>query len=190
MAQVTQNLSTLSGLKNIYYALETKDAAEGATYGTPVKLGHAISVDIAKEVETVNLFGDNMAVATKAKLKSLTLSISTTDIPLADKAILLGHSVDSTTSAMTAKGDDSAPYVAILFEATKMTGGSRFVKLYKGKFTETQETINTEGDSLEPQPPSLEGTFIARTFDGNIYTEIDSTDEKSATLAGAWFESV
>lgn len=189
MAQ-TQNLSTLNGLKKIYYALETKDDTESATYDTPKRLGHARSVSIAKEVETVTLYGDNMAVATKAKLKSITLTIETTDIPLEDKAILLGHSIDSTTGAMTAKGDDSAPYVAILFEATKFTGGSRFVKLYKGKFAETQEDINTEGDSMEPQAPSMEGTFIARTFDGNIYTEADSTDEKSASITSAWFDAV
>ena len=40
------------------------------------------------------------------------------------------------------------------------------VKLYKGKFAPTQETINTRGESLEYQIPRLEGSFVARESDG------------------------
>ena len=187
---VTQNLSIYDGLKNIYYALETKDDSTGVTYGTPKKLGHARRAEITKEIEVTNVYGDNAAVATRTRLKTITLSIETTDIPLADQAALLGHTIDSSTGAMTAKSDDNAPYVAILFEATKMTGGSVFYKFYKGKFAEADETLNTQEDTLEPVAPSMEGTFIARTYDGSLFTKADSTDTKSASITSAWFESV
>lgn len=187
---VKQNLSIYDGLKNIYYALETKDDSTGASYDTPKKLGHARRAEMTKETEVTNVYGDNAAVATRTRLKTITLTIETTDIPLEDQAVLLGHSVDSVTGAITAKADDNAPYVAILFEATKMTGGSVFYKLYKGKFAETDESLNTQEDTLEPTAPSMEGTFIARTYDGSLFTKADSTETKSASITSAWFDSV
>lgn len=185
-----QKLSIVDGLKNVYYAPMTKDDTEGATYGTPIKLGHARRAEITKETETVTVYGDNKAVATRTKLKSLELEIETTDIPLEDQSFLLGHSFDSVTGAMTAGGDDNAPYVAVLFEATKMTGGSIFYKLYKGKFAETDESYGTQENSMEPKSPSMKGTFIARDFDSNYYTKADSADSRSASITSAWFTAV
>lgn len=185
-----QNLTVTDGLKNIYYALMTKDDLEGATYGTPKKLGHARRAEISKEVEITTVYGDNKAVATRTRLKQMGLTIETTDIPLEDRATLLGNSVDSTTGAITTGSDDNAPYVAILFEATKFTGGSIFYKLYKGKFTESDETFNTEEESTEPVAPSITGTFIAREFDGKISIKADSTNSNSESITNSWFEAV
>lgn len=190
MSVQVQKSSIRDGLKNIYYALLTKDDSTGATYNTPKKLGRARKASVTKETETVTVYGDNVAVATKTRLKSLGLSIETTDIPLEDQAILLGHGYDSLTGVMTAKGDDSAPYVAILFEATKMTGGSIFYKLAKGKFAETNEEMSTQEESMSPTSPSLDGTFIAREYDDVIYTKADSAESISATVTSAWYNSV
>lgn len=182
-----QKLGVKDGLKNVYYALLTKDDNTGATYGTPKKLGHARKATITKETETVTIYGDNAAVATKTRLKSLGLSIETSNIPLEDQAILLGHSYDSTTGLMTAKGDDSPPYVAIFFEATNFTGGSTFYKMCKGKFTETDEDMSTQEENIEPNAPSLDGNFIAREYDKVFYTKADSSNSKSETITNAWY---
>ena len=190
MADVVQKLGVKDGLKNVYYALLTKDDDSGVTYGTPKKLGHARKASITKETETVNVYGDNMAVATRTRLKSLGLSIETTDIPIEDQARLLGHGYSTVTGVMTAKGDDSAPYVAILFEATKMTGGSIFYKLAKGKFAESNEEMSTQEENMSPSSPSMEGTFIAREYDGVVYTKADSAESISATVTSGWYTSV
>ena len=185
--------STLTGLKDIYYAKLTETTANGTTtetYDTPVKLGHAISVDINPNLETATLYGDNMAVATKTKLKEITITIDTTDIPLSDRAILLGHSYNSTTGAVTVKGDDAPPYVALLFAATTADDTLHYYKFYKGKFAPGQQQIETEGESINWQTPSMEGTFIARASDGKVYDMLDGAVAGSATLASSWFTSV
>ena len=182
-----QKLGVKDGLKNVYYALLTKDDDSGVTYGTPKKLGHARKATITKETETVTVYGDNVAIATKTRLKSVALSVETTDIPLEDQAILLGHGYDSVTGMMTAKGDDSAPYVAVFFEATKLTGGSAFYKLAKGKFTETNEDLTTQEENMNPTSPSLDGTFIAREYDNVVYTKADSANSISETITSAWY---
>ena len=185
-----QKLGVKDGLKNVYYALLTKDDDSGVTYGTPKKLGHARKATITKETETVTIYGDNSAVATKTRLKSLGLSIETTNIPIEDQAALLGHDYNSSTGVMTAKGDDSPPYVAILFEATKFTGGSIFYKFCKGKFTETNEEFSTQEESMNPTAPSLDGNFIARENDNAFYIKADSSNSISETITTAWYDSV
>lgn len=183
-------MSTLVGLKDIYYAKMIKDDAEGATYETPVKLGHAISVDLTHNTASATQYGDNMAVATVTKLNDVSITIDTTDIPIKDKAILLGQTFDSVTGANTGKGDDAPPYVAILFEANKSTGGSIFRKYYKGKFAPANQKINTQTDSIEFQTTPMEGTFIARDFDGKFFYEIDTDVGDNASIASAWFNAV
>lgn len=182
-----QKLGVKDGLKNVYYALLTKDDETGATYDTPKKLGHARKATITKETETVTIYGDNAAVATKTRLKSLGLSVETTDIPLEDQAILLGHSYNSTTGLMIAKGDDAPPYVALFFEATNFTGGSTFYKFFKGKFTETNEDVSTQEENMQPTSPSLDGKFIAREYDNAFYSKADSSNSKSVTITNAWY---
>lgn len=183
-------MSTLVGLQDIYYATLTKDDAEGTTYGTPVKIGHAVSVDIQPNTETGTLYGDNMAVATRTKLKEIAITIESTEIPLKDRAIMLGHTVDATTGKVTVKGDDKAPYVALLFKATTSEDTEQFYKFYKGKFAPSQQTIETEGDGINWQTPSLEGTFIARDSDGKVYDMLDGAVSGASALADSWFDAV
>lgn len=185
--------STLTGLKDIYYAKLTESKSGGTTsetYSTPKKLGHAISVDMNPNIETATLYGDNMAIATKTQLKEITITIGTSDIPLDDRAIILGHTYDSTKGSVTVKGDDAAPYVAILFAATTADDTTHYYKFYKGKFAPSQQQIETAGESINWQTPSMEGTFIARASDGKVYDMLDGAVSGSSSLASNWFKSV
>ncbi len=70
------------------------------------------------------------------------------------------------SNELVAKSSDVAPYVALAFEANKHNGETRYVKLLKGKFAPSQETIQTRGESVEYATPKLEGRFVAREYDG------------------------
>ena len=175
----------LIGLKNLHYATLTKDDAESSTYGTPKKIGNAVSVDINPTTNTANLYGDDMAVATDITLNEITVTIETTDIPLEDQAALLGHTFAD--GQLTAKGSDTSPDVALLFEAQKHDGGIRCVKLLKGKFAPSQETINTKGENLEYQVPQLTGTFVSRQSDGAW--KITKDFAKGSDTA-SWYQAV
>ena len=180
---------SLVGLKNLYYAIVESDTATTTTYGTPVKIGEAISVDINPTVNETKLFGDDMAVAVDNSLGEITVTIETTNIPLEDLANLLGHTYDSDSDTLIAKSSDSSgsAYVALLFESDKHDGGTRCVKLTKGRFKPSQETINTKGENLEYQSPRLEGTFISRLSDG--VWKIVKDYAKGASTAD-WYTSV
>ncbi len=174
----------LIGLKNLHYAVITIGTGGTETYATPQKIGEAVSVDINPSVQTASLYGDDMSVATDTTIREISVTIETTEIPLENQAELLGHTYAE--GQMTANMSDIAPYVALLFEADKHNGGIRCVKLLKGKFAPTQETINTRGDSLEYQVPSLTGTFVAKA--NGDWKKVKDFAKDADTAS--WYESV
>ena len=174
----------LIGLKNLYYAELTSDTAVSPTYGTPVKIGEAVSVDINPSINKATLYGDDAPVAVSNSLTEITVKIETTEIPLEHQAKLLGHTYSDGT--LTAKASDVAPYVGLLFESETHDGKTRCVKLLKGKFALTQETINTRGENLDYQVPTLEGSFVARK-DGNWKIVKDFAKDASTS---EWYSSM
>lgn len=172
------------GLKNIYYAIVQSDTAEATTYGTPVKLSNAISVDRNPSVDQSSLHADDKVVATNSFLKSITVKIETADIPLEAQAHLLGHTFESDT--LIVKSTDRAPYVGLMFESETHEGKIRCVKLLKGQFAPTQATTKTRGENLEYQTPSLEGIFIARISD-NAFQHLKEYDKGESTAD--WYTS-
>lgn len=177
------------GLKNLHYAvMNTEDTATTpAVYGKPRRLVGIRSVDVAPENETAKLYGDNTALATFTATKSRAITLEVADLPLEDEAILLGHKYDSDTAVMTVSGNDVAPYVAIMFDADTHDGKTMYTTFFKGKFAEAQHTDNTRGESMEFTPFNLEGEFVARTNDDQVYAKKVSTDP---TVAASWYESV
>lgn len=177
----------LIGLRNFYYATMTQEdtATTAPTYATPKRIVGINSIDINPTVNKATLYGDDAALATASSLGEIEVTLDIADLPLDDLATLLGHTI--TAGTMVSKGSDSAPYVAVMFESEKHNGETRYVKLLKGKFSESQETINTRGDSIEYQVPQITGTFVARTNDSAWKRTMDSTN---TTVATTWYASV
>lgn len=175
------------GLRNFYYAIMTQEdtASTAATYATPTRIVGLNKIDVNPTVNTATLYGDDIALATASSLGEITVTIDIADLKLPDLAALLGHTVNN--GVMESKGSDNAPYVAIMFESEKHSGEIRYVKLLKGKFSETQETIDTRGDSINYQIGQITGKFVARANDSMWKKTQDSTD---TAIASSWYASV
>lgn len=178
------------GLKNLYYAPLSSDTGEGATYGTMKRIAGAIQVDINPSITFNTLYGDDAPFATESSMTEISVTIETADLPLEDQAALLGHTVDTTTKQLIAKSSDTAPYVALAFEAKKHNGATRYVKLLKGRFSPSQETMQTKGESVTFTTPKMEGRFVARTYDGQWKRMADSDNSGSTSVISSWYTSV
>ena len=176
------------GLKNLYYATVTEDKTTGTTYGDPVRIAGLININVQPSINTNTLHADDVPWATNTSLNEITVSIETADLSDAAVAALLGHEI--TDGTIKYKGDDEAPYVALLFESEKDDGGVRFVKLLKGKFHDSDEELQTKGDQIEYQTPSIEGTFICRESDGAWKLRKDVAKSGVATARTSWFAAV
>lgn len=177
------------GLKNLYFAKNTKDDSTGVTYDAPARLGAAIQVDINPQNAKNTLYADDAPFAVASSITEITVNINTADIAPSVVAALGGHDYDSITGAVTYKASDTPPYVAIMGESEKHDGKTRYFKLLKGKFNETQETIQTKGEKVEFTTPKLEGSFVAREYDGK-WKVICDADSSNTTIASAWYASV
>lgn len=175
------------GLRNFYYAKMTEEdtASTAATYGTPKRVVGLNKIDINPTVNKATLYGDDIALATASSLGEIAVSIDIADLPLEDEAELLGHTVEN--GVMVSKGTDTAPYVAIMFESEKHNGETRYVKLLKGKFSESKETKDTRGESVNYQISQITANFVARANDSAWKKTQDSTDTAVAT---SWYANV
>ena len=177
------------GVDELYYAPLTKDDSTGVTYGAPVRIYGLITANIQPAANSATLYADNGPVASASALGAITVSLDTKDLPLADQATLLGHTV--TAGQMTSKLSDTAPYVAIMFKSQKGSGGTVYKKYLKVRFSEPQDNNATKGENVNFQTPTITGNAVARTYDGEWKREADTeATEYEATTGTNWFTSV
>ena len=104
-------------------------------------------------------------------------------------ATLLGHTY-SNGQVISASGD-TAPYVAVMFEAAHSDGKRMFVKLLKGKFSEPETNLETKGDGVTWSTPTISGAFAARISDGKWKIIGDEQDANfTSEMAAGWYDSV
>lgn len=177
------------GVSKLYYAVCTSDTVDGVTYGTPARLQKVASVDVKTGANTATFYADNGPAETATALGEITVDISLGDLTLDEQAILLGHSIVG--GVLQKHVDDTAPYIALMFEGLKSNGKKRFKKLLKGQFSEPDDSYKTKADKPEFQPMSITGKFVRRDYDGlwDKTADEDSIDYV-ASIGTNWYTSV
>jgi phi13 family phage major tail protein len=178
---------TIVGLEDIYYAKLTSDASDGAVYGTPVKITGAIMANVKSGSNSATLFGDNAPLDTSTSLGNIELELNVADIPLETKAILLG-STAVTAGKLSSKSSDTPPWIALGFKGKKSNGKYRYVWLDKGKFRDPDDNYETKKDSVNYQPPTINGNFVAREYDKEWKQTLDEdATGYQASMGTNWF---
>jgi len=177
------------GLKNLYYAVLTKDDATGVSYLAPVKIAGAINAKISPKSNTEVLYADDGPDETTTALGEIDVEFEAKDISLADQAALLGHSIVG--GVMLKKATDVAPYVALGFMSKKSNGKYRYLWLTKGMFALPDQEYATGEDKPKFQTPKLKGTFVKRAYD-DLWQRIADEDHPDyvASIGANWFNSV
>lgn len=174
------------GLRDVYYALLKEDPVGGTpTYETPVKIAGAISANVNPNSSSATLFADDGPYDTAATLGEISLELNMADLPLSTQATLLGHSISN--GVLSRKADDVPPWVAVGFRTLKSNGKYRYYWLNKGKFAIPEDDLQTKGDSIEFQTPTISGSFVKRNSDDE-WQRVGDEDEESFSSEG-WFSS-
>lgn len=150
------------GVRNVHYAKQTTEdtATTAAVYGEVKAIPGLVSVEVTPESNTATLYADNGPYETAASMGNVGVTLDLADIDLGVQADLLGHTYDSATKTLTKKTTDTAPYVALMFEFNLANGGTRCVKLFKGKFALPAESGQTKGESVEFQTSNVSASFV------------------------------
>lgn len=175
------------GLADLHVAILKKDATDGVEYETPIKLAPAVSASLTSNVDSAIDYGDDGPVETASSFGGVEVEIETTQLNVEQQALLLGQKYEN--GLLVNSSTAVPPYLALGFKSRKADGSFLFVWLYKGKFESVDRQLQTKGESVEFQHPTIRGTFVKRDFDDNYQVSGDSSDE-NFTLADTWFESV
>ena len=149
------------GLDSLYYATVTEAADGTETYGTPQKLAKAISAELSVEIAEAILYADDAAAESIKSFKNGKLTLGIDDIGIDKAQHLTGASVDD-NGVLVSTSEDLPPYVAVGFRAQKSNGKYRYFWLYKVQFGVPSVSLQTKGDSISFQTPSIEGTIMRR----------------------------
>lgn len=185
----------LIGCNNLHFAVMTTEDTKTSvpvyddTTGMTAISG-LVKIEVQPQTNSNTLYADNGAYLTANALGEINVNLETADIPLETLAKLLGHTYDSEKKSIVYSVDDVAPYVAIAFEAQKADGDTRFVKLYKGKFTEANDDAQTKGNSVEFKTASISGKFVVRKDTGAWKKVIDAAAADVDATATAFFKAV
>jgi phi13 family phage major tail protein len=180
--------SALVGLKDLYYALLTKDDETGVTYGTPAKVSAAITAKISPKVDSAVLYADDGPAETAIAMGEVDVELETQDLPLEIQAAVLGHTLNAATGVMVKNSSDTAPYLALGFKAKKANGKYRFIWLLKGKFSPAEEEYKTSEDKVTYNTPKIKASFVKRANDNNWQYIAD--EDSGFVGAETWFTAV
>jgi len=149
------------GMDKLYYAKITESDEGEETYGVPQILAKAIKADLSVELAEAILFADDGAAFVIKDFKSGKLSLGVDDIGVAAAADLTGSATDDNGVLISASEDIGQP-VAIGFRAQKPDGKYRYFWVYRIKFGIPATNLQTKGDSISFQTPTVEGTLMRR----------------------------
>lgn len=149
------------GLDKLYYAKITEAEDGEETYGTPEILAKAISAELSVELAEATLYADDGASEVVKDFKSGKLTLGVDDIGITAAQDLTGAAADD-NGVLISAGENIAPPVAIGFRALRANGKYRYFWLYRVIFGIPSANLQTKGDSITFQTPSIEGTVMRR----------------------------
>ena len=149
------------GLSDLYYAPITESATGIETYGTPTKMAKAIQANLSIDISEAMLFADDSAQESVREFQSGTLSLGVDDITPEVAAVLLGAGVDE-NGVLISSSEDVGPPVAVGFRARRANGKFKMFWLYRVLFGTPSTSLQTKGDSVTFQTPTVEGVIMRR----------------------------
>ena len=187
-------MSTI-GLDSLYFAPITENSSGDETYGTPEVLAKAIKCDLSVELAEAILYADDAASEVVKAFKEGKLSLGVDDIGVTKAKALTGAEIDS-KGVLVSSGEDLGTPVAVGFRAMKANGKYRYFWLYRVQFGVPATNLQTKGDSISFQTPTIEGTIMQRHKADSRgrhpwKTEVTEGDTgvTNSTING-WFSSV
>ncbi|WP_052427415.1 major tail protein [Neobacillus niacini] len=172
----------LGGFKNIHVAPLT-----GSTYGTPVKIEGAKSIEAELSYEQVQFYADNAIDYNDFVFNGGEGTLTISGLTIQEYNTLFGATVNA--GGVLVKSTDVAPELAILFERNKL--GSNFKTLYAiyaVKFAPPAISAQTLEGGVEEE--TVELTFTVRALeDASVFYMVDS-ETAPALQVTDWYSTV
>ena len=178
------------GLDMYHYQIMDDEDLETYPATAPVHIPGLIQANVSPVVNSANLSADDKLYDTADSLSAINVTMGLADIPTADQAALLGHTINA-DGVLIKKDTDQAPYVAIGYRRRMSNKKYRYVWLYKGKFRPYDQNADTKGETPTFQTPSISATFMPRDKDNQWQAVANEGDlTVLAPTLSTWFDAV
>jgi phi13 family phage major tail protein len=124
-------------------------------------MAKAIQADLTIEQTEANLFADDGLAIVIKDFRSGTLVLGVDDLGVTVVQALTGAQVDDNGVLISASENTGDP-VAVGFRAAKPGGNYRYFWFYRVKFGFPAANLQTKGDTITFQTPSITGTILRR----------------------------
>lgn len=210
MSETTQNIvrSRRCGLRDIYLAKVTKNAADGYTAGTPFKFARAIKAKITDNYNSEKIYSDDGTEDIVNTYQGTTVELEVNTLAPQDRAALWnrlwaeGYLVEAS--------EDTPVELALGFRTRQLNGKYEFVWYYCGKFDQGQdEEYNTIEDKKNAVTSTIKASFYERAKADSLpnattgeveekhlvrvrvdESNLAETAAQAAAAIKAWFEKV
>ena len=177
------------GLKNVYYAVATIDAATNtATYSTPVAWPGAVNLSLDAEGETTKFRADNIDYWIGQSNNGYSGDFESALIPDSFRKNVLGDIEDSNGVLVEDAGAKTVNF-ALLFQFEGDANATRHV-LYNCSATRPSVSGATTEEEIEPQTETLELTAVSihnASLDKDL---VKARCNESDSPYSTWFSAV
>lgn len=172
-----KNYHSFTGVSEFYYQVQGEDVQK---LSDPERIKYLQEVSVSKDQDIEKAYGDNRVSEMAVANGTIEVEAGFHKLPLEDRIALFG--LEKSEDGMVAVGNDTPPYVAVMFARTMEDGSREYVGLPKGMFTFPEAEGNTKEDGVEFASDSSKGEFMPAPVQGfnEDKTMLMGHDEKGA----------
>lgn len=167
----------------------TDDSTDFPTYGEPVTIGTAVSINPTLNYETTPDYGDGVAQDQFTAFGGVEVSLVTNGYLNETLAAITGAKVVG--GGVLRSADDIFPDGAFAYRRLKSNGAYRYTILYKGQFSlGSDETTTREGSTITYTHPEWTGNFVDVPGVGYMWSVDSDSEGVDPEVIGNWFTQV
>ena len=167
----------------------TDDSTDFPTYGEPVTIGTAVSINPTLNYETTPDYGDGVVQDQFTAFGGVEVSLVTNGYLNETLAAITGAEVVG--GGVLRSADDIFPDGAFAYRRLKSNGAYRYTILYKGQFSlGSDETTTREGSTITYTHPEWTGNFVDVPGIGYMWSVDSDSEGVDPEVIENWFTQV
>lgn len=156
-----KNYRSFTGLTEFYYKVHGEDVQQVTD---PERVKYLQEISVSKDQDIEKAYGDNQVAEMAVANGTIEVEAGFHKLPLEDRVALFG--LEKSEDGLVAVGNDTPPYVAVMFAKTMEDGSREYVGLPKGLFTFPEVEGSTKEDGVEFSSDSTTAEFMQAPVKG------------------------
>lgn len=153
-----QKILPIVNVKRFFVARLLTETDDGATFDTPRYLEGIKQLGIKPKENIDPYYHEGRKYLDEKTLQDIAVAVNITDLTDEDECYVMGHKL-AKTGGVIRNENDIAPTLAIMYEAEKAQGITKYGILYAGTFGVSDEDIKSKEGKANFQDKKIQATF-------------------------------